>query len=71
MCWDTERSQSHKTEKNKEKHCKLFDPGDPVEIWEYDNATFPKSITLIHSHLDDNSSGNITKMMRVQLSCGL
>ena len=61
MCWDTERSQSHKTEKNKEKHCNLFDPGDPVEIWEYKKATFPKFITL-----DENSSGNSIKMMRVQ-----
>ena len=61
MCWDTERSQSHKTEKNKEKHCNLFDPDDPVEIWEYEKATFPNFITL-----DENSSDNSTKMMRVQ-----
>ena len=37
-----------------------IDPGDPVEIWEYEKATLPIFITL-----DENSSGNSTKMMRV------
>ena len=72
MCRDTERSHSHKTEnKNKEKHCNLFDPGDPVEIWVYDIVTLPKFITRIQSHLDESSSGNSTKMIRMQWSCGL